>query len=322
MKINSKDATLLSLLSVQAKSHQEGEMVEWIRTYCSAQGWSIVQDEIGNIYVRRPQDATDAPYALIVSHMDTVHDILPDGAPLVPVIIGDQITGMDGDSMRQAGIGGDDKCGIAAALYCLHHCKEPVRAAFFVAEEVGCIGSSEPAMEQIDSARFAMQADRRGNRDAVSRIAGRDISSPAFRGAISTILRSHGFVWCKEGGMTDVEALLDAGLGVACLNLSAGYYRPHCADELISMRDLANTCAAMVAIVDGTGEEVFPFRIECRSRYETWKPLFATQAAPDDAGEDGWCSLGRAGDEWRWRDIQSMSDDDWTRWVADGGEIL
>lgn len=48
--------------------------------------------------------------------------------------------------------------------------------------------------------------------------------------------------------MTDVEALRDNKVGISVANMSAGYYSPHRPNEYISIRDLDNVSAMMLAI--------------------------------------------------------------------------
>lgn len=230
---------LISILSIPSQSGDCQQMADFLTDYCNNKGYDFYLKD-GNLYITKGNSNT---YPCVVAHLDTVHNIEKGG--IQPIQIGDLITGVNPLTMKQTGIGGDDKCGIYAALYCLEalpYCK----AAFFIDEEVGCIGSRDANIQFFKDCRFVLQADRRGNSDFVTDING-PLSSKRFKKDIKQIIKSYGFSFCN-GLMTDVEALRDIGVGISVANISAGYYRPHCKDEYISITDLYNTAKMMADI--------------------------------------------------------------------------
>jgi hypothetical protein len=161
--------------------------------------------------------------------------------------------------MQQSGIGGDDKVGIYIALKCLEQF-ENIKVAFFVDEERGCIGSSEADMNFFKDCRFVLQADRRGKGDFITNASGTDLSSAEFQKAVQPYLTLYGFK--KERGMmTDVMTLKENGLGVACANVSCGYYRPHSKDEYIVVADVENTLNLFKSIIKNL-KNVYPHKYE------------------------------------------------------------
>ncbi len=157
--------------------------------------------------------------------------------------------------MTQTGIGGDDKCGIYAALRCLHeldHCK----VALFTDEEIGCRGSYDADMKFFKDCRYVLQADRRGHADFVTDISG-PLASQAFHKALAPYRKLHGLHRCT-GAMTDVMALRDNEVGISVANMSAGYYNPHCDDEYIDLRALDNICDFMLSVCRNI-TQTFPF---------------------------------------------------------------
>lgn len=230
---------LFDLLSIPSESGKCNQMIDFVVLFCKMHGYSYCFDQ-GNIYITKGESET---YPCIVAHLDTVHKIEDGG--IQPIQIGDFITGINPETMKQTGIGGDDKCGIYAALVCLTEL--PVcKAAFFIDEEIGCIGSQNAHIPFFRNCRFALQADRRGNSDFVTDING-PLSSKKFKKDVGKIIKSYGFSFC-DGLMTDVEALRNNGVGISVANISAGYYRPHCKDEYISVTDLNRTIQMMLDI--------------------------------------------------------------------------
>ena len=93
------------------------------------------------------------------------------------------IVGYDHKRKRMTGIGADDKNGIWICLKCLEDFKA-VKCAFFVQEEVGCIGSGHADMSFFSDCRFVIQCDRKGNGDMVTQINGMKLCSNDFISAI------------------------------------------------------------------------------------------------------------------------------------------
>lgn len=247
---------LKDLLAVQSVTYDTGEMEQFIIDYISEIGLDYTQDGEGNIYIIQKKGL---PF--VVAHMDTVHRI--NKGSLVPVQIGDLITGIMYPSMEQSGIGGDDKCGIYAALTLLT--EGLCNAAFFVDEESGCLGSYKADKAMFKGCPYILQADRRGNNDFVTNISG-EISSKEFQKAVRPHLKSHGYK-LSTGMMTDVMALADIGIGISVANMSAGYYNPHMDDEYINIKDLDNCIDLMRAILTNIKQK-FPHK---RTKtYDSW----------------------------------------------------
>lgn len=316
MKLTKKH--LLALLAVQSHSKECDAMADHISSLCDALGCTVERGTIGNLYVTKGKART---YPAIVAHMDTVHKIRP--GELIPIEIGGRITGVNSLSMQQSGIGGDDKCGIWAALKCLESLPA-CKAAFFVDEEIGCVGSNNADMTFFSDCRFILQADRRGNSDFVHDISG-PISSPAFRKSVRPFLKQYGFKF-SHGAMTDVEALVNNHVGLSCANISAGYFNPHCPGEYIDISALENAIALMLAICHNLTK---PFPHEPPPRKHYWDRLpshYAKKTAARTAAENmaaawaDWETEPAQADDWR------LSDDekeavylDWYRSNRDMG---
>lgn len=117
------------------------------------------------------------------------------------------IVGYDRKRKRMAGIGADDKNGIWICLKCLEDFKA-VKCAFFVQEEIGCIGSGHADMSFFSDCRFVIQCDRKGNGDMVTQINGMRLCSNEFISAVDP--RRYGYK-PAQGLATDVAALKGTG---------------------------------------------------------------------------------------------------------------
>ena len=126
---------LKDTLVVQTSSHKEQAMRQFIKSQVKAIPDTRISYHASNIYVTRGEALL---YPCVVAHMDTVHDCYKD---FQIYQTGDNLFAMDTHSVRQVGIGGDDKVGVFIALEMLRTLKH-MKVVFFTNEEIGCVGSS------------------------------------------------------------------------------------------------------------------------------------------------------------------------------------
>lgn len=220
----------MALYGISSPSGREGKMAKFIIEELKKMEIPFRQDRYGNIYAVKGNRKS---YPCVVAHMDEVHR-RKTGSYAAHLVADSMIVGYDHKRKRMTGIGADDKNGIWICLKCLEDCKT-VKCAFFVQEEVGCIGSSHADMSFFSDCRFVIQCDRKGNGDMVTQINGMKLCSNEFISAID--VRKYGYK-PAQGLNTDVAALKRNGLEVSCINLSCGYYEPHTDNEYTVVADL------------------------------------------------------------------------------------
>ena len=135
----------------------------------------MTSDKFGNLYVTKGEANT---YPCIVSHMDTVHDIISDDRYVV-LNSDKEFFAIDLKTRGATGIGGDDKCGIYTCLDNLLR-EKVIKLAFFVDEEIGCVGSGNADMTFFDDVSFVLQADRQGYEDVAIDIYGIEMFGGEF----------------------------------------------------------------------------------------------------------------------------------------------
>ena len=157
---------------------------------------------------------------LLVAHLDTVHR---EGVKIICYSKGGKIL------MSPQGIGGDDRAGVYMILQLLksHRC----HVLFCEDEECGGVGAHNFAESNIKPAvNYIIEFDRRGSNDAVFY----DCANEEFTQFVC------GFGFEESiGSFSDISIVAPA-LGVAAVNLSAGYYNEHTAHEYINMLDIHN----------------------------------------------------------------------------------
>lgn len=206
-------------------------IISWVYGSIDKKELSVVMDKVGNIYITRGKAES---YPCVVAHLDQVQDKYPNDYMVLET--SEHFMGFSPSTRSYHGLGGDDKCGIWIALkMLLKH--EVLKVAFFVGEEIGCIGSRQADMTFFDDCRFVIEPDRRGANDLITSIGGGDICSEAFLNAID--YEEYDYT-PTSGLMTDVLTLHEQGLGLSCINLSCGYYNPHTEEEYVVKCDMEN----------------------------------------------------------------------------------
>ena len=179
-----------------------------------------------------------------MSHIDQVQTI--HSRDFQAIETKDIIFGYSPKNKRLEGLGADDKNGAWICLKCLMK-YDNLKVAFFVGEEVGCVGSSKANMDFFKDVRFVIQCDRRGSNDLIASICSTEIASKEFIEA--TGHEQFGY-HLEEGMMTDVLTLKENGLAVSAVNMSCGYYDPHSDHEFTVKRDLLNCLSFVEHIIE------------------------------------------------------------------------
>lgn len=222
---------LFTLYGIHSPSGREKKMRKYIRKLAYSFGAEdVYSDKAGNLYVRKGKSDT---YPCVCAHMDQVQDA--HSKDFRCYVNGDVVFAFSGNSGEQQGLGADDKNGIFVALMCLKKF-DVMKCAFFVKEELGCVGSSNAEMDFFKDCRFAIQADRRNGSDLITDINGR-MCSDEFLNDIH--YKDFGYK-PTYGLITDVGELSDNGIGISCINMSCGYYKPHTDNEYTRLSELEN----------------------------------------------------------------------------------
>jgi len=250
---------LIEVLSVQSYSKKQWRMFAYIIRQLKAMNVEYYTFN-GCIYATKGKATS---YPCMVAHMDTVHSIVSD---LTVLDIDGNLTGFNKFTMRQTGIGGDDKVGIFIALQMLQK-YDFMKVAFFRDEEIGCDGSFTPDNSFFWDVGFVLQCDRQGYGDFITDIGSTKLSHKDFQKAIKNITRSYGYKW-YNGGMTDVMALKESGVDCAMANMACGYYKPHTDYEYVNVDDVGLVMNMVNDIIDKIKYRSF----ECK--YE--KPVYKT----------------------------------------------
>lgn len=252
---------LKSLYEIHSPSNGEKKLRKFVKRFAARLGCVVRQDVVGNVYITKGEADT---YPCICAHLDQVQK--QHSKDFTVYAQGDIIFAYSAKSKSQQGLGADDKNGVWIALELLEQL-DVLKCAFFVGEEIGCVGSSAADMTFFKDVRYCIQPDRRNGDDLITAISG-EICSREFL----TDIDYERFGYKETTGlMTDVETLCENGVGVSCINISCGYYNPHTDHECTSWSELCNALDFAHHICT-TLTDVYPHKYEsiysaCGSKY-------------------------------------------------------
>lgn len=175
---------------------------------------------------------------LLVAHLYTVHQRLPN-------II---CYSKDGRyAMSPQGIGGDDRAGVCMILQIIN--RAPCHVLFCEDEETGGKGARAfIRSNRMPGVNYIVEMDRKGNNDAVFY----SCDNPEFTKYVCGFGFSEAF-----GSFSDISVIAPH-LGVAAVNISAGYFNEHSLHEVIDLQAMQNNAERVLRMVQ-TETKVFPY---------------------------------------------------------------
>jgi len=252
---------LKNTLRIQTASGKNAKMLRYIKKQLKAIGGvTFYQDNLGSIYATK--GSADL-YTCMVAHTDTVHNMVPESNFQI-YTDKNILFSIDTRSYKRCGIGGDDKVGVYLALKMMAS-KDRCKAAFFVDEEIGCVGSASADLKFFKDVNLCLQADRKNVREVTSSINSIQMYGKEFADMIEPIVLANNF---KEvdGGTTDVGQLGGSLRGIPMFNVACGYYRPHTDNEYVNIQDVRDTYIFLESVFDMAQGRLF----DADWKRETW----------------------------------------------------
>lgn len=244
----------IKLFSLQSESFKEDSVMDYVlNRLISIKNITYFEDNVGNIGVTKSSTKlnNDEFYPCIVCHMDTAHEFVKKKEVIV--------TKEDNKTIISSptGIGGDDLCGVYAALKLIEELPT-LKVIFTVAEENGGIGADRfinNEKEFFNDIGYMIEIDRKGNSDLITDICGK-ICSKEFLQVIKPNIDKYGF---KEtyGITTDIDIFKDI-VNISAINVSSGYYNPHSKDEIIVWEDLLHSIDFVKSCILSLGLKNYP----------------------------------------------------------------
>lgn len=246
------------VMSVPSCSGKESMLREFIERYADERGMAHCRDGKGNLYLTK--GATDGRYPCLVNHMDTVQDW--QGAFVErrePLNVQERVRGGRTELYtKEGGIGADDKLGCAIAL-ALVDALPVAKAAFFVEEELGMLGSRELDVDWFADVGFCLSNDspdrNRASRTCSNRLLYTD---SFFKEILQPVCARHGVTRFNDEPFTDVTQIRDK-TNVMCFNVGNGGQLAHSPSEYLVVEDAQNAYALGKELLEAVGTSQYWF---------------------------------------------------------------
>jgi putative aminopeptidase FrvX len=261
---------LVEVLSIPTFYGKENLMREYLVKILNEKNIDNYVDEYGNVYATK---GSAEYFPCVVAHIDTVHEITD-----FEVIEENYSLSAIKPNGEPTGIGGDNKAGVFVCLELLDHF-DNIKAAFFVSEEVGCLGSTLSDAEFFNNVGYALQFDAPGNNwvtyycDGVKLFNKDSDFFDKVRPILEDSLKDFTVDNLGYHPYTDVSALRKL-YNFSCLNYSVGYYNMHSVYEFVFINDVDNCLKTAQKLISSLGEQLY-YMEKDRDSYKINKKMIA-----------------------------------------------
>ena len=252
---------LKEVLSIPTISKDEDLMRDYIIEFAIRNGIEYKVDHKGNVYLTKGSEkmTQGEHYPCVVSHIDTVHfnqkELVEKNERLVILEKEDRLTAYHPITGEETGIGGDDKCGVFVCLSLLD-ALPVLKAAFFVEEEIGMLGSKEAIPEFFEDVGYAIQFDAPSANWITEICSGVKILDEEFKKKLTPILKDGGYTNFSTDPFTDVNQLAQK-FDFNCLNLGCGYYQQHSVKEYVVIEEVKKSLEMGKLLIDYLGNNKY-----------------------------------------------------------------
>ena len=260
---------LYEVMQVPSCSRYEFRMAAYIILWARKNGVDYKFDKKGNIYLTKGKLEDGEFYPCVTSHMDSVQDKakpfalagaeLPLSTRRVKSTTTDEVRHeiyIDGQ-----GIGADDKLGVYISLQIVKNI-DKIKAAFFVEEEVGMLGSKDLDKSFFDDVAYVIGWDSPDLYRAAYKCSGTKMFSADFyKNHIKPVTDKWGFndKCFRSEPFTDVVQIVDK-TGIMCMNFGNGGYQAHTSTEYLVIEHVDHALGMGLALVKSIGcKEQFKF---------------------------------------------------------------
>ena len=229
------------VMSIPSYSGREEMMREYIIQFAQVRGIAFKEDLKGNLYLTKGKPTKEnGYYPCLVNHMDTAQDKhLPYIKSHKRLEILERENGNKQTEfyVKGMGIGADDKSGCAIALALLDQL--PVaKAAFFVEEEKGMLGSEQLDRGWFNDVGFCLSFDSPERNRSSKTCAGVQLYSDYFFEMIlKPVCYKNGITVFRHEPLTDIVQIRKK-TPIMCYNVgNGGSHPPHQSNEYLIVKD-------------------------------------------------------------------------------------
>lgn len=205
--------------------------------YSKDKGYDTYSDQKGNVYMTKGQVSEYFP--CVSAHMDTVFaehtELIEKNLSKTIKFASGQLFAYNPITNRRTGLGGDDLTGVFICLKMMEHF-DNLKAAFFVEEEYGCLGSKNADDKFFENVGYVIQFDGPTGNWYTEYLDGERIFNDKFDEQVKPLLEKYKVDNYSDDPYTD-GVMLMRKYNICCANLPTGYYKWHSMNEFVRVKD-------------------------------------------------------------------------------------
>lgn len=257
------DSMSFSDLIIWCCSQKETTLRKKIKQYLKEKSFSSFEDDyvsyrnlkgVNNLLLVRGK-----PEFCLVAHTDVCRDHPEYGEepafqkpkPVIKIMNGREIIQDKNESIQ---VGGDDRLGVAIALWCALHTDKDLAILFTTDEEVGLVSAAHVKFEQLNNYKLLIQIDRGNNSNqVVTSIGGVKLCDEETISFIEQKMKDNNIT--REfviGRGTDVFAIKKANMCKNAINMTCGYHNSHgdSGSEYIDIQEASEAKDFVLALIE------------------------------------------------------------------------
>ena len=260
---------LIEILSIPSYFGKEYLVMNYLIKHGQDKGYSVHQDEKGNVYFEKGQLNNGEFFPCVCAHTDTVfeqHKELIKNNQKKDIRFGKKetnktklfayIPGTD----KRTGVGGDDLAGVFICLQMMEKF-DKIKAAFFVEEEFGCKGSSACDLSFFKNVGYVIQFDGPTGNWFTKTLSGINMYSEDSFKIVKPILEKHKIFNYSDDPYTDILPLKEK-FDFSCFNLPAGYFKWHTNKEYVDTRYVEKGINVGIEFINTLGNKLQEYKID------------------------------------------------------------
>ena len=262
---------LYDLMSVPTYSRNEYRMQMYIINWARSRNIKVSMDTKGNLYLTKGVLGENEYYPCVTSHMDTVQEkakVYAEAGARLDIKTREKALFTDKDKQFYGGnvkheiyvdgmgIGADDKGGVFISLSLMDKF-DKMKAAFFVEEEVGMLGSKEMNVKFFEDCGYCIGWDSPDlNRAAWKSSGTRLFSMEFYEDYIKEVCDKWGLTDFRSEPFTDIINIREK-TNLMCMNFGNGGYDAHMYTEYSVIEDMDHALGMGIALVEKLGNKLY-----------------------------------------------------------------
>jgi hypothetical protein len=284
---NDKINQLIEILSIPSYFGMEQLVLNYLIQHGTDKGYTVHQDKKGNVYFEKGKLDKGEFFPCVCAHTDSVfeeHIELVKNNERKDIRFGKKETNKMKlfaympNTNKRTGISGDDLAGVFICLQMMEKF-DKIKAAFFVEEEFGCLGSSNCDLSFFKNVGYVIQFDGPTGNWFTKTLSGINVYSEESLKIVKPILEKYKISNYSDDPYTDILPLKEK-FDFSCFNLPTGYFNWHSNQEYVDTRYVQKGIDVGIDFITTLGNKLQKYELNSHNMYSDYD--YAYDSVEDD----------------------------------------